>query len=158
LTATPIAEVGFFRKAIVSLIRKISPKPKAHAVITTPPAATMPMNRSPATAVNRNRIPPTAVALWVERGWKKSGNTLKGAYRTRLGGFRGEILLAGGDDGSGPSFYVFNPPPAILASPHRACYRNRGGRKYWVHFSHLRTIDSGIVEIETQLSRYERNP
>lgn len=106
-------------------------------------------------ATHKNRIGPSAIPLWQERAWKKNGNILSGAYRTRRGGFFGEIILRGGDAGNFPSFYVIAPPKGVLTSPHSACYRHRGGSRYWVHFNRAASVDAGIAELEAQLTQYE---
>jgi hypothetical protein len=50
-----------------------------------------------------------------------------------------------------PSFYILNPPEAVLRGKHRACFRPRkDGGWFWVHFGKAsRDIDSGLVAIET---------
>lgn len=102
-----------------------------------------------------HRIAPTNIPLWRERGWKQQGNKLVGAFRTRRGGFVGEIILSGGDAGAEPSYYVFRPPLRILKSAHAACWRLRGGDRYWVHFTNKAPLDAGIAAIESQLTRFE---
>ena len=106
-------------------------------------------------ATHKNRIGPSATPLWQERAWKRNGNILSGAYRTRRGGFFGEIILRGGDAGNSPSFYVIAPPKGVLTGPHSACYRHRGGTRYWVHFNRAASVDAGIAELEAQLTQYE---
>lgn len=102
-----------------------------------------------------NRISPSGILLWQERGWKKQGNKLVGVFRTRRGGFVGEIILNGGDAGTEPSYYVFSPPPLVLKTSHAACWRQRGDKRYWVHFASKAPLDAGIAAIESQLTRFE---
>jgi hypothetical protein len=47
------------------------------------------------------------------------------------------------------SFYILNPPAAILDGPHSACFRQREEGWYWIHFGKVSNeIDSGLVAIE----------
>ena len=86
--------------------------------------------------------------LWVVRGWRRNAktNVLIGAFRTEVGSFVGNIHLA---KQKRPEFYIKNPPPALLAGSHSACFRPRGDGWYFVHFGLTSAnLDAGIVGIE----------
>lgn len=91
-------------------------------------------------------------SLWLTRGWRRDGGRLVGAYRTPRGSAAGEI-----DIGLGlgqPEFYILNPPAGLLNGPHAACFRARGGGRYWIHFNlRHRDVDSGIAAIEALLMK-----
>jgi hypothetical protein len=95
---------------------------------------------------NQRRVTPDSRPLREVRGWRRVGNVLKGAYRTRYGSFAGEIDVSS----ARPSFWIINPPAAVLNGPHRPCFRPRGGGgRYWVHFGMSSfEIDAGIAAIE----------
>jgi hypothetical protein len=90
-------------------------------------------------------VGPDTRPLWQIRGWQKNGQTLTGAYRTPRGSFLGRIDLKWGQ----PSFFILNPPAAVLSGRHSACFRPREEGWYWIHFSKdSKEIDSGLVAIE----------
>ena len=94
-------------------------------------------------------VRPNSQPYWKFRRWRKKGHRLVGAYRTPRGSRVGEIQLSLVDP---PKHYIFNPPPALLAGSHGACFRPDGSRRYWVHFHESsKDIDAGIVAIEQQL-------
>lgn len=95
-------------------------------------------------------IGPDTRPLWQIRGWQRNGQTFTGAYRTPRGSFLGKIELKWGQ----PSFFILNPPAAILTGPHGACFRRREQGWYWVHFGkESKEIDSGLVAIEVLLHK-----
>jgi hypothetical protein len=86
--------------------------------------------------------------LWEVRGWRAKGSTLVGAFRTPYGSLAGEIIRYANP----PEFYVVNPPAALLSGPHGSCFRQRGNRRYFVHFSRpSSSIDAGLVAVERLL-------
>lgn len=87
-------------------------------------------------------------SLWEQRGWQREGKKLRGAFRTALGSLSGDIDLRQG----WPEFYIRNPPAALLAGRHGACFRDRGNGHYFVHFNvAAESIDGGIATIERLL-------
>jgi hypothetical protein len=156
LRATPIAEVGwrFWSRLRIWLglapprvvprgqRRAVRPEPRQIAV--TRNGQVRPRTSNNALRVERNRSP-----LWQTRGWRRVGATLQGAYRTPRGSFMGEVDLA---NPYHPQFFITNPPKALLKGSHQACFRRRGGGKYYVHFGiESPELDAGIVAIEKLL-------
>ena len=128
-------------------------------IVTTVARAVRKVRRGPTYdngSVKVATIKPGVQSIIEARGWKRQANKLVGAYRTRRGGYAGEIILFGGDAGERPSFYVFDPPSSLFSSVHAGCYRFRENGRYWIHF-HVepKSIDAGIQTIEAQLSVYQ---
>jgi hypothetical protein len=98
-------------------------------------------------------VAPQACALWLQRGWRNEGKTLRGAFRTRWGSCSGEISLD--RRGYARDYFIISPPQALLDGSHGPCFRARGGGRYWVHFNHdgHGDIDAGIVAIERLLNQ-----
>lgn len=86
--------------------------------------------------------------LWQIRTWRREGRQLVGAFRTPRGSIAGRITL---DRGGRPhEYFLINPPASLLNGPKKPCFRSRGKKLYWVHFSNLpRELDGGIVAIES---------
>ncbi len=118
------------------------------------------ISRCPPVPIRRLRlvhIPASRNPLWQDRHWVKQGTRLIGAFRTEFGSVAGEIRMENGS----PSYYLVNPPQALLKGSHGACFRRRRGNRYWVHFAnHISgNIDAGIVAVEALLAqafRHER--
>lgn len=150
IRATPIAEVGFIDELLVILgfrSRVVLKQPDKEKI---GPAAAVPSRQINSAirdrTAGRTRIRPDGRQLWQVRGWRQEGTKLIGAFRTPRGSFAGEISLA---NRLQPEFFIRNPPPAILRGSHGACFRSRGGDKYFVHFGKASPeIDAGIVAIE----------
>jgi hypothetical protein len=101
------------------------------------------------------RIPASRHPLWQDRHWVRDGNHFRGAFRTPLGSVAGEIIL----QDNTPSYYILNPPETLLKGGHGACFRPRGGGRYWVHFAvHTSgNIDAGILAVEALLVKAFRD-
>lgn len=84
--------------------------------------------------------------FYVERGWQLRGNTLYGWYRTRYGVFEGRI----DNPFSGLAKYsIINPPDKLLNGPHSACFTQRDGNRFEVHFnSKPADLTGGILTME----------
>lgn len=90
-------------------------------------------------------VRPDTRALWKIKNWRQTGNTLLGTYKTAAGAYSGKVIL----NGDYPSYYILQPPAALLQGPHRYCFRPRADGWYWVHFQLASPdIDSGIMAIE----------
>ncbi len=96
-------------------------------------------------ANGRVAVRPNHRPYWVLRGWRRVGNKLVGAYRTRLGSFAGEIEL--GHSGRA-MFFIINPPGEVRTGPHGACFRRRHGERFWIHFNRGYGVDGGILAVE----------
>ncbi len=84
--------------------------------------------------------------LWQEKGWQLRNGTLHGSYRTARKTFRGKIE---NPFSSNPEFFICNPSKAILKGRHGPCFRERGEKLYWVHFSPVPDdVNAGILRIE----------
>lgn len=146
LRATPIAEVGAgFWQAVLELFG-VSDEPSKALVRTRPPRID---DGTTATSKLRNGRPvvePDSRPLWQLRGWRAQGEKLVGAFRTPRGSYAGEISLA---NRHRPEFFIVNPPPTLLTGSHAACFRSRGGGRYFVHFGVAHPEpDAGIAAIE----------
>ena len=155
--ATPIAEVGlvWWDKLLFYLgirrarsVNHFTPVPPTVLVrsrqVSSLPAP--PPRGSRGIRVERDRRP-----LRELRGWRKKGKKLIGAFRTPRGSMVGEISMA---KIHRPEFFVINPPKSLLSGDHSACFRRRGGGKYYVHFGiHSPEVDAGILAVERLLAQ-----
>lgn len=156
LRCTPIAEVGTggiyeFIATIFGILPKVS-KPRRPSRIIEPDDRTEESRTTATQAVSRRTtVRPDSRSLYEVRGWRRNGDKLVGAFRTPRGSIAGEISLASPHH---PDFFVINPPKSILNGSHGACFRQRGGKRYFVHFAQSTPeIDGGIVAIEKLLAK-----
>lgn len=101
------------------------------------PAQNVPLaNGRTALMIHRNSTP-----LYEERGWKRKNGALLGYYRTPFGSFQGLV--------EGSSYYIFDPPQAVLDGEHGACFRQRGIHLFEIHWRERpKDISAGILHVE----------
>lgn len=103
-----------------------------------------PIRRGPPLAIPRRDAP-----LWVEKGWRRTGQGFEGFYRA--GGRQWRGLITSPYPGAFEA-YIWNPPLAELErrTNHRYCFRSSGpGGRFSVHFSTMPTsLDHAIVAVE----------
>jgi len=96
------------------------------------------------------RVKRRFVPLWVEKRWRKRGNSYFGYYRTKYGAYEGRIVYRYAGNFS---FYIKNLPDCLWNHSHRECFMHKGGQNYEVHFARKgKTIDDGILAIERILT------
>lgn len=145
LFASTPASVGssFFNNLISKAVEKFEVTyPRRPVEVVTMPGGTV---RRPAPVVERQEIP-----YWRERGWKRTGWTLKGNFVTPYGAFTGWISQPGITD---IQFYIQHPPTCIFDSPHATCFQPRGNEWFFIHmYRRPGDISSGILTIERLLT------
>jgi hypothetical protein len=83
---------------------------------------------------------------WKEQGWEKKGDEYDGYYKTDYGRWAGFTVENFKGD---YSFYIFDPPKAVIKGPHKECFTHQGKRIFSIHFSNKpEDIDSGILAVE----------
>lgn len=118
------------------------------SLLVDPPAAPRTVRHVRPAASHADREDRRTAYLWQDRGWIRNRDTLTGYYRTRRGAFRGRIT---GCDGSA-KYYVTKPPKKLLSGPHGACFRERGGDEFLIHFNTKpKHPDQGILYVEQLL-------
>jgi hypothetical protein len=101
-------------------------------------------------ASDPERVQRRELPYWQERGWTRNGNSYTGQYQTAYGSYRGEVEDRGSNNFR---FYLFDPPDALRASSHWACFQPRGFGRYLVHMARRPAdISSGILTIERLLA------
>lgn len=157
LRCTPIAEVGSFVDWVLEILGIARPdeaatssSPRLHGRKSAARCRVISATRQ-VTNPGKIAVSPDTRNLWELRGWRRDGGAkLRGAFRTPRGSFAGEISL---ENRGRPDFFIVNPPPALLKGAHGACFRSRGGGRYFVHFGLTSPeVDSGIVAIEKLLA------
>lgn len=99
-------------------------------------------------------VPPSGSALpyWQERGWVACDGYLVGSYEVGNARYEGQVNARIG------RYLIRNPPPALRAHPHWACFRPLGLGWYWVHFNTVPgDIGSGIMYVERLLHEAVRS-
>jgi len=114
--------------------------PRRVARVTAPPS-----RRARGIVVGPDKRP-----LWQIRGWRRKGKRYVGAYRTPWRSFSGSIEFGG----RSASYFILNPPAAVLEGSHGACFRPRGGGWFFIHFRVAPPeVDAGIAAVEALLLR-----
>ncbi len=86
-------------------------------------------------------IPRNTTPLYEQRGWKRKNGALFGHYRTPFGSFEGLV--------EGSTYYIFDPPQAVLDGEHGACFRQRGIHLFEIHWRERpKDISAGILHVE----------
>lgn len=150
-----LSQYSYVPPVIIRKVRNVTPsalaalpQPIARRVI--PPAGVMVNRIRPYSGKTRTSC------YWQDSGWEKRDNYLIGRYKAGRRSFPGSIELS--NSVVEPfSFYIYDPPSAILDGPHGACFmhmtRVDGRDRYFVHFSEdPPDIDSGIIQIQRDLS------
>ena len=88
--------------------------------------------RVPARGDDPRLVQRSNVAMWVQRGWKRSGNLYSGVYASKWGTFRGSI-----EKRADTWMVSIQPPPEMSNNPRWGCFHpqpNKAGW-YWIHLA-----------------------
>lgn len=90
----------------------------------------------------------SSISYIKQKGWKFTHSLVsprwEGYYRSCFGSFRGKVETL-----SSPHFYIHKPPEVLRRHSHWACFTDRSGGWYSVHFRTMpKDLDSGVMTIE----------
>jgi hypothetical protein len=144
LNATPVATVG---GNLLDLLVSLFSSDSNNQPLPRTGGRTVTVRRPNGTVGRGVLVTPDSRPLWQQRGWRRVGSRLVGAYRTPLGSFAGEVEM-----GYRPAFTIVNPPVGLLRGQHGQCFRPRGGGVYAIHWSRGHSNpDAGIAAVENLL-------
>jgi hypothetical protein len=147
LFASTKATVGgeLFDFLVDSFVQHFTGKPALQRVTISP---VQPVSISPGSSriSHHNPIRRQPLPYWQEHGWSRKANVYQGNYQTHYGAYQGWI------EERSPyqrTFYILDPPQAVLSSSHGACFQPRRDHWFNIHMSHApKDVSSGIVAVE----------